>query len=274
MGWPWAFRFLSILVWVIGIIVVALVKPSPEAIGSFPDGEKPETSLSEEHASPEVKGWEAGEAVRTRSFWMVWMTVFCLIAALTMVIFHGPSYAMGQGLPSGAVALIFGIMGLISVLGRIGSGRFGDYLAKRGMHPVHARRYMYCFSGLLMGIGAIILLQVTSLSWLWIWAVVFGIGYGTHVPQLAAITGDLFGRKNLGFIMSLVGISCGLAGIIGPYFAGWVYDTAQNYAVAFQVAALLCFLAMIFSLLTVIPKRRALSDQLANGPKPPTNIEH
>jgi len=263
-GWAHAFRFLAVLVWVAGIIIVALMKPSPEAIGSVPDGESPHISPSEKDASI-VGGWEVGAAIKTRSFWMVWLTLFCLITALTMTIYHGPSYAKGQGLPGTEVAFVFGMMGLISVLGRIGSGRLGDYLAMRGMHPVHARRYMYCLSGILMGSGAVLLLQVVSLSWLWIWAIVFGIGYGCHTPQLGAILGDLFGRKNIGFILSLGGTAAGVAGVIGPILAGLIYDLTLDYARAFQVAAVLSFFSILFAMLAK-PEKQApakVSDQVA-----------
>ncbi len=253
-SWQHAFQVLGIIVWVIGAVVVAFIKPSPESIGSYPDGEKT-VARTGKSGSLEGEEWTAGKAVRTRGFWMTWLSVFCLITALTMIIFHAPSYAKAQGLESMAVAFIFGMMGLLSVLGRIGSGRLGDHLITRGVPAVHARRYMYATSGLLMGIGAIIMLQVDSTSLLWVWAVVFGIGYGFHVPQLAAVIGDLFGRKNIGFILSLGGTAAGLAGIIGPPLAGRIYDIQGSYALAFQIAAGICFLAIIFSLLI---KRTAL----------------
>ncbi len=247
-GWPFAFRFLGIIVWVIGAIVVAFIKPSPESIGSYPDGEKPEATTGNS-VSIEGEEWTASRAIRTRGFWMTWLSLFCLIVALTMIIFHAPSYAKAQGLESATVAFIFGMMGLLSVLGRVGSGQLGDQLITRGMSPVHARRYMYAVSGLLMGIGVIIMLQVTSTSLLWVWAVVFGIGYGFHVPQLAAVMGDMFGRKNLGVIISLCGTASGMAGIIGPPLAGRICDVQGSYTLAFQIAAGICFLAIIFSLL-------------------------
>lgn len=235
------------------VVVVAFIKPSPESIGSYPDGEKPEVPFQEgftENAiSPEGKEWTAGRVMRTRGFWMTWLSQFCLIMALTMVVFHTPSYTRAQGLEPGTVAFIFGMMGLLSVLGRVGSGRLGDHLITKGMLPVHARRYMYAVSGLLMGIGVIIMLQVTSTTLLWVWAIVFGIGYGFHVPQLAAALGDLFGRKNIGFIVSLGTTSGGTAGILGPPLAGRIYDVQGSYALAFQIATGLCFLAIISSLL-------------------------
>lgn len=248
LGWSFTFRLLGIIVWVVGAIVVVFIKPSPESIGSYLDGKKPVASTKD---SISFKGeeWTAGRAIRTRSFWMTWLTVFCVIVSLIMIIFHGPSYATAQGIERATVVFIFGMMGLLSVLGRIGSGRLGDHLINRGMSSVHARRYMYAISALLMGIGMLIMLQLTGTGLLWVWAVVFGVGYGFHVPQLGAIMGDLFGRKNLGIIVSLGGTAACVAGIIGPPLAGRIYDIQGSYALAFQIAAGLCFAAIIFSML-------------------------
>jgi OFA family oxalate/formate antiporter-like MFS transporter len=99
-----------------------------------------------------------------------------------------------------------------------------------------------------MGVGMLIMLQLTGAVLLWIWAVVFGVGYGFHVPQLGAIMGDLFGKKNLGVIISFGGTAAGVAGIIGPPLAGRIYDIQGSYALAFQIAAGICFAAIIFSM--------------------------
>ncbi|QGP93165.1 Major Facilitator Superfamily protein [Neomoorella glycerini] len=253
-----AFMSMGILIWLIGLVTAIVVKQSPEDIGLGPDGEVLEP-LAEERvpSSPGFQEWEAGEAVRSRSFWMLWLVMFGLITVLSVVTVHGLAHCVQRGILREVAARIFGLMGLISILGRLGFGSLGDYLARKGMPPIHARRYMYTISGLLMGLGIIILSKVSGLGGLWAWAFVFGVGYGAHVPQTASITGDMFGRKNLGFIMTLLGTAPGLAGIAGPIFAGWIYDLTGSYGVALQVAVLICLLVMVFSLLIVPPRRLA-----------------
>lgn len=87
------------------------------------------------------------------------------------------------------------------------------------MAAVHARRYMLALSGLLMGVEIIILLRLAGPGWLWAWALAFGIGYGIHGPQMGAIIGDMFGRKNIGLLMTLI------SGI-----AGWFRGPGQSPA--------------------------------------------
>jgi MFS family permease len=177
-----------------------------------------------------------------------------------MVVTHGIAYATAQGIPREQVVFVFSIMGLISISGRIGAGWLGDHLIKRGRPPVHARRSMIRFSALFMGIGIILLMQADSLLHLWLWAIIFGVGYGSHVPQVAAITGDLFGRKNMGLIVSLMFTAFGLSGMVISVWTGWIHDTTGVYTLAYQVGTALCFLSVILSSLITIPKRQALSE--------------
>jgi len=109
---------------------------------------------------------------------------------------------------------------------------------------------------LLMGIGIVILLWLPGHGWLWAWALAFGIGYGIHGPQMGAIIGDMFGRKNIGLLMTLSsGIAGGLGGLVSPLLAGWIYDLTGNYQMALQLAILFCALAVIFSLLIITPRK-------------------
>ena len=251
-GWQEAFRFLGILVWIVGIIAGIMLKsPSENAI----------TESDKKIQSPsalEVEDWEVSEALRSLSFWMMWLSMFLILIVIFIVTAHGVAFVTGQGIPRETVANVFGIMGLISILGRLGSGWFADYLTSRGMHPVHSRRYMLSLSSALMSVGGILLVTTTSSMQLWIWAVVFGIGYGIHVPQFTTIMGDMFGRKNLGMLTSLTGIAGGAAGVIGPVITGFFYDYMGNYMLAYKLVIIISFLGAIVSLLIPIPVKKTI----------------
>lgn len=71
-----------------------------------------------------------------------------------------------------------------------------------------------------------------------------------------AIIGDMFGRKNIGLLMTLIsGIAGGLGGLVSPMLAGWTYDLTGNYQAALQIAILFCSLALIFSVLIITPRK-------------------
>ncbi len=251
LGWQDTFRFLGFLVWIVGIIAGILLKRPPED----------EKSITlEENGSPVyiVEDWEIGEAVGSYSFRMMWLTMFLILTVIFVVTSHGIAFISELGISETIIARVFGIMGLISIIGRLGSGWYVDYLVDKGMHPVDSRKYMLSLSGAIMGVSVILLIMVTGPVQLWFWTLIFGVGYGIHVPQLTTIMGDMFGRKNLGLLTALVGTAGGVAGIIGPVFTGAVYDSTGSYITAFRLLILVSFLAAIVPLFIRVPKKKVL----------------
>ncbi len=256
-GWRGAFSLLGALTCLVGLVTAVVVKNAPEDIGLAPDGGIPEPASAQEGgAVPGAVDWEVGEAIHSRSFWFMGLVTFGLLAGLTIITVHGVAYCVERGIARETATYIFGIMGLLALPGKLGGGLSGDYLVRRGMAAVHARRYMLALSGLLMGVGIIILLRLAGPGWLWAWALAFGIGYGIHGPQMGAIIGDMFGRKNIGLLMTLIsGTAGGLGGLVSPVLAGWTYDLTGNYQAALQLAILFCTLAVIFSVLITTPRK-------------------
>ena len=64
-------------------------------------------------------------------------------------------------------------------------------------------------------------------------------GYGGAYPLRPAIQGEYFGRRSFGAIQGvLLGVNA-FAAMLGPVFAGWMYDTTGSYRVAFGIMAAL-----------------------------------
>ena len=63
------------------------------------------------------------------------------------------------------------------------------------------------------------------------------------MPLMPAITGELFGLRNMGSIMGMAGISLGIGGTIGPVLAGYIVDSTGSYSIALLAGALAMFLA-------------------------------
>ena len=91
-----------------------------------------------------------------------------------------------------------------------------------------------------------VLLQFVAMLWLlwadgawafYIFAVVFGLGYGGGVTLIATITGEYFGLRSYGTIFGVMLLISGLGGALGPVLAGYVFDMTGSYVVACIVAA-------------------------------------
>ncbi len=66
----------------------------------------------------------------------------------------------------------------------------------------------------------------------------WGLGFGLSVPTRLAITGDYFGRKNYGTILSLLMTVSAIYSVIAPVAVGWGYVMFGNYRQPFLILAL------------------------------------
>jgi MFS family permease len=82
--------------------------------------------------TPAAAGWgrEVGDALRTRAFWALFFAYLCTPLAVFAVVTHQVAFAVDHGFPRLFVAGIFGLTGLLSVVGRIGFGIAADRIGR------------------------------------------------------------------------------------------------------------------------------------------------
>jgi MFS family permease len=73
---------------------------------------------------------------------------------------------------------------------------------------------------------------------------VFALGFGGMIPTRPAFQAEYFGLRAFGAIQGLVFTIATFGALIGPVFAGWVYDQTESYRVAFVVLSGGSFLAV------------------------------
>jgi len=118
----------------------------------------------------------------------------------------------------------------LSIPGRIVFGWLGDRFDKR---------YVLMVTYVLQAIGVFILANVTTIGQVYIFLVVFGLGYGGAIPVYIAMRGEYFGRKAFATIQGLMQMFLIIPTVVGPIFAGYVYDVTGSYYNAFVLFALL-----------------------------------
>jgi OFA family oxalate/formate antiporter-like MFS transporter len=67
-------------------------------------------------------------------------------------------------------------------------------------------------------------------------------------------TADFFGTKNLGVNYGWVFTAWGVAGIVGPVIAGYMFRTYKSYTGAFYVAGILAVVSLICMMLAKRPE--------------------
>jgi MFS family permease len=179
------------------------------------------------------------DAVRTRAFWALFAAYFLTPLAVFPVSTHQVAFAVDLGFPRLLVATIFGVMGLMSGIGRpifgVVADRFGGAMS--------ATISFGCTAG-----GALALVAAESwphTAWLVVYALLFGLGFGARGPIITAIAAERFGGRRFGVIYGVLNMGNGVGGGVGPWFAGAIHDVVGSYRLAFLSCVLFSALGAV-----------------------------
>ena len=259
-GWREALLIIGIAQWAVCIPLALLVRHRPEEMGLLPDGEppRPPAEVGRVTAPPEAdavadgplriqdSGMTVGQALRTRTFWLLALAMSLAGFGSTAIIVHQVVYVTeATGLSDGEAAVVAMLMPVVSLAGRLGFGWLADYREKR---QVLAASYT------LLGLG-ILLLAAAQEPWqLVFFLVVFSPGWGGSIAVQPAFQAESFGLRAFGAIQGLAFTVSTLGSVAGPIFAGWVHDSTDTYRHAFVVLALASLAAAPAILMVGRPK--------------------
>jgi MFS family permease len=133
-----------------------------------------------------------------------------------------------------AVAMVFQLVG----------GYVGDRIPKRVA--------LFIFTSIQAG-AVIVLTLAGSLGSFYLFAILFGIGFGGRNPLTVAIRGEYFGRSSFGKILGLSTVPMNMLLLIASPFAGYMRDVQGTYTNAFLILAGLNFLGGVLFLMAKKP---------------------
>jgi len=238
-GWRATFQILGVIFFVMTMVGSYLLKNPP--VGYRPAGWTPAPAAK---AAATTYDFSPGEALRTRTMYLMWIA-YCLgTSAGLMVISQLVPFAKSVGLAAlGTTAIFVGAVGNAS--GRIFSGWMSDTLGR-----LNELRLMIAISALAMpilfyvgGHGLLFFVMVFVVYWC----------YGTQLSVNASTTSDFWGTKNAGINYGILFTAWGVAGIVGPRIGGVLFDKYQDYQAAFYTAAGLAVVALVAEILARRP---------------------
>jgi sugar phosphate permease len=225
---------------VIGLPLTYLVKDKPEDMGLLPDGETP-SSGTESPRDPETDlepepDLSVREFLRTRTFWTLMLGESFRSFLLGSLVLHQIPYLVSIGIPGETAATILGLMITLSIPGRLVFGSLGDYKSKR---------LLLVLAMTIQAGGIFIFSQATGVLHAYAFVVIYGISYGGAIPLLYAFRADLFGRKRFASISGFVSLFKMVGSVVGPIFAGYIYDVYGDYRFAFNVFTVFALLSAV-----------------------------
>lgn len=270
VGWRWTAVSVGALMWVPGIPLALTLTHRPEEIGQVPDG-LPAASRSRaaddpdvapaamertETAQPEEPEYTVAQAVRTSSFWMLLLAMAFRSSILSSIVVHQIAHLEDIGIAKHTAEFTLGFMILLSIPGRALFGWMGDRMSKQ---------YLLAVASVLQGIGIFIFANATGLAHVWPFLLIYGLGYGGAIPLTQALRADLFGRKAFATIGGIIMPATTVGAVLGPIFAGYMYDMTESYRIAFYTFVVLILLSGLTFLLVRPPKLPAAEPTYAGS---------
>jgi MFS family permease len=194
--------------------------------------------------------WTLRAALRSREFWLITAAFSCLNAPNQLVLTHHVAHLVETGQPKILIAGIVGLVGLVSIPGKIGWGYLADRCWPEWIYAAGCAAVMG-------GIAMLLTIGPGSPLWsLYVYAVLMGIGYSVSPAMTPIMCGLFFGGAHFGIIFGALNSAYHLVGAAGVWLAGYAHDLTGTYRIPFLASMLSVSLTVILVWLAA-PRRIA-----------------
>ena len=245
-GWRPTVMVIGIAAIAVGPFLALIIgkRPTPDQL----EGQStPKVNSGGEQQQTLAHDFTPSEAVRTRAFWAISMThtlVNLSTGAISAHLFLHLTDGNGVDLDDATAAGVMPILVVTAFLFQLGGGILGDRVSKR----------MLVLVSLLVQGGSLVILAIAdSFALAAVFAVVWGIGFGTRTPLLHAMRGEYFGRRHFGTILGLSSFPMSVGMMLAPVVMGWVHDLQGSYIWSLYVLAGTCLAASVTILFATRP---------------------
>ncbi|HZA24820.1 MAG TPA: MFS transporter, partial [Dehalococcoidia bacterium] len=233
LGWQLTALILGIVILALAVPISRAIRNRPQDYGQLPDGDMPvvvqrvenpgRSDTRNEATAPSSPDLTASQAIRTPAFWLI---------------------ALGHGFTSMVILAIMAHLGLLLkdkgfdvqttgwivtayTAAAMGFQLIGGYLGDRAPKNL----VLFVFSSI-QAAGVVLLTFSSSLAMFFLFAILFGMGFGGRNPLTTAIRGEYFGRASFGRILGLSTVPMNVLLLVASPFAGFMRDIQGTYTVA------------------------------------------
>jgi len=244
-GWSSTALVLGIVIVLLAFPITRIIRDRPEDYGLLPDGESSSEPVDKlgnlkDATNVDTIDFTVSQALRTRAFWLIGIGHGFTSMVLLALMLHLAPMMTDMGYSLQTAAYVVSAYTAVSMAFQMVGGILGDKMPKNVA--------LMIFS-LLQAIGVFCLvLGPATLATAYVFALLFGMGFGGRSPISSSIRGEYFGRKHFGKIMGASQVPMNVLLLIGPIFAGYMRDLRGDYMQAFGVLGVLaaaggiCFL--------------------------------
>jgi MFS family permease len=238
-AWDWSAAYVGLAVITVLLVIPPVLFFLPAAPAAAPPVRPPPSAAVEEGKTTD---WTVRGALTNPAFWLLFIARTLASMGNQVIVTHQIAHAIDVGFAKVFAASIFGLMGVISIFGRILFGYLADVMRRETVFT-----WVQIVSA--FGILALLAMRDNSLPWLlYAYAVCYGLGQGSRALVLSAISADIFHGKHFGAIFGYFTFSIGLGGATGAWLGGFLFDVTHSYRVPFWVS-LACLMVSVFIVL-------------------------
>ncbi len=252
-GFRWATLGIGVFMLLMIGPAVKVIRTRPEDIGLLPDGDSALTRASDSEdastkegiAQSEEAEFTVRQALRTSAFWILTIVHISSTISIVTLSLHLVPKLTDMGLSLSTAGIVVLTYTATAVPTQFLAGFIADRLPKP---PV-----LFAFLAL-QAAGMMVIAFAGSIEVAFLFAFLYGMGFGGRVPLLTSIRGDYFGRKAFATIMGLSQMPNNIAMMFAPLFAAYMYDTTDSYLIPFLTFAILNFLGAVLVLFVRKPR--------------------
>ncbi len=255
VGWRNTALIIAGAILLVAVISPFLVRTRPEDMGLLPDGDLVEEPLPAEIRSPTPQEIDSSQppepeltvrqALRTQAFWCIAfghgfasMIILAIMSQLGLMMTE-----IGYSLQT--VAWIVALYNFVALPFQFAGGYMGDRI------PTNLALFLFTA---LQGVAVVLITINTSIYMFYMFAVLFGIGFGGRTPLTTAIRGEYFGRSSFGKILGISTVPMNILLLISAPLAGFMRDQLGDYQWAFLTLAILNGVGAILFLIARKPR--------------------
>jgi len=246
-GWRTSYIIIGIIALVGTMLAAQFLKRDPGEVKLSPYGAE---KANMDSLTLQTSGFSLREAIRSWQLWILFVTYICVGFYVYSIMVHIDPHAIHLGISPAIAATILGLIGGLTMGGRVLIGSFGDRIGNK--------------SGLILSFSlisiALLWLQFAQEVWmLYLFAALFGFAFGGIAALQPPTVAELFGLRSHGALVGIISFGFTVGAAAGPAIAGYIFDTKGSYDLAFLVCIVLAVLSLILAALLKFPRREGLA---------------
>ena len=256
-GWRAAAFICALIVWALIIPITMVLRDRPEDYGLLPDGDEAPPARSDDSgdaaahsAADDDNDMTVREALYSQAFWLVSLVHGIAVMSLSALAVHQIERMVLAGVSLQMAGLVVTIYTGVGIFFRVLSGYIADIFDKRYVIAVF----------LVFQTAALFVFAVGNTVFMFVlFGLLFAPGWSGRGAALTAFRGELFGRKRFASITGVSMVVTNSLSLIGPVFAGYLFDVTGSYASPFLALSALSMVAAFLILLVRKPNTKRAS---------------